>query len=289
VRRSLFVLFVSASTTAACASAQTPAAWDSVARVLQTPAVPSAGYVRYNFPRRDLTLRIGDVVVAPALALGAWVGFSGDPADATMMGDLIVTAAELPPVLAELARQGIRISAIHNHIVGEEPQITYVHLHAQGPAAALASAVDRVLVHTGLPRPVTAAPAGELRIDTAQVFRALGQSGRAQGSVAQLGFILVPGIVTMEGRVVVPALGYASPVNVQMVGPDRAVATGDLSVPETKVDAVVQAFAAHGITATALHSHLVGESPAVRYIHFWADGPLATVLEGLRAGIDAAR
>jgi Domain of Unknown Function (DUF1259) len=289
MRRSLLVLFACVSTTAACASAQAPAAWDSVARVLQTPAVPSAGYVRYNFPRRDLTLRIGDVVVAPALALGAWVGFSGDPADATMMGDLIVTAAELPAVLAELSRQGIRITAIHNHLVGEEPQITYVHLHAQGAATALAAAVDRVLQRTASPRPVTPTPAGELRIDTALVFRALGQSGRAQGSVAQLGFILVPGTVTMEGRVVVPALGYASPVNVQMVDAQRAVATGDLSVPVTKVDAVLQAFAAHAITATALHSHLVGESPAVRYIHFWADGSLPQVLEGLRAAIDAAR
>ena len=289
MRRSLFVLLASLSTTAACASAQTPAAWDSVARVLQTPAVPSAGYVRYNFPRRDLTVRIGDVVVAPGLALTAWVGFSGDPSDATMMGDLVLTAAELPTVLAELARQGIGITAIHNHIVGEEPQITYVHVHAHGGATTLAAAVDRVLQRTAAPRPVTPAPGGELRIDTALVFRALGQSGRAQGSVAQLGFILVPGTVTMDGRVVVPALGYASPVNVQMVGADRAVATGDLSVPESKVDAVVQAFAAHAITATALHSHLVGEQPAVRYIHFWADGPLATVLGGLRSAIDAAR
>ena len=45
----------------------------------------------------------------------------------------------------------------------------------------------------------------------------LGRLGRAQGNVAQLSFILVPGRVTMHGRTVVPALGYGSPVNVQMV------------------------------------------------------------------------
>src|SRR5205085_286035 len=56
------------------ARAQTPpqgAAWDSVARILQTPLSATGGYYRYNLPRRAVTLRIGDVTVSPSLALGA--------------------------------------------------------------------------------------------------------------------------------------------------------------------------------------------------------------------------
>jgi len=70
----------------------------------------TGGYYRYTWPRRDLTLRIGDVTLAPALALGAWAGFSGDAADATMMGDLVLTSGEVKPVLAELARQQIEVT-----------------------------------------------------------------------------------------------------------------------------------------------------------------------------------
>jgi len=44
-----------------------------------------------------------------------------------------------------------------------------------------------------------------------------------------------------------------------------------------------------GITVTALHSHLVDESPHLSYRHFRADGPLADVLRGLRAALDSAR
>ncbi|PYO71379.1 MAG: hypothetical protein DMD64_14795, partial [Gemmatimonadetes bacterium] len=44
---------------------------------------------------------------------------------------------------------------------------------------------------------------------------------------------------------------------------------------------------AHGITATAMHSHMIGDSPHLDYIHFWADGPLPDVLRGLRAAVDA--
>ena len=271
------------------AAAQLPAAWDSVARVLQTPAVMSPGYVRYNFPRRDLTLRIGDVTVSPALALGAWAGFGGDPSDAELMGDLVLTADEVRPVQAELMRQGIVVMAVHNHLVGETPTITYLHYHARGPATALAARLDQVLARTGLPRPVTPAAPAPVTIDTAQVFRVLGQSGRAAGGVAQLTFILVSGPVTMDGRVLAPALAYGTPVNIQMVGEGRAVATGDFSVVGAKAEPVTLALASHGIAATAMHSHLVGESPVVYYIHFWADGTLADVLAGLRAAVDAAR
>jgi len=85
-----------------------------------------------------------------------------------------------------------------------------------------------------------------------------------------------------------PALGYGSPVNIQMVSTQRAVATGDFAVPGTRVEPLLGALARNGITATALHTHMIGESPAIYFIHFWADGPLADVVRGLKAAVDAA-
>lgn len=273
------------------AAGQTPlgAPWDSVGRILRTSGTATGGYYRYGWPRRDITLRIGDVTVAPAVALGAWAGFSGDPADATMMGDLVLTSGELKPVLAELARQRIGVTAVHNHLVGEEPRITYVHFHGQGDALDLATRLDRVLALTGAPRPVTMALPQPVTIDTALVFGTLGLAGRAQGAVAQISTILVPGTVTMHGRPVTPALGYGTPINIQAVGPNRAVAAGDFAVLAAKLAPVLEALTAHGITATAVHSHLVDEEPTIYYMHFWADGPLPDVLRGLRAALDAAR
>lgn len=265
------------------------AAWDSVAAVLQTKDVFAGGYHRFNLPRRDLTLHLGNVTVATELALGAWAGFSGDPDDAMLMGDLVLTSAELRPVLADLARQGLDVTAIHNHLVGEEPQLTYVHIHGHGKALELAKHLNHALALTGTPRPVAAATSAPLAIDSSLVFRGLGRSGRVHGNVAQLSFILVPGTVTMDGMTVTPALGYASPVNIQAVDGSRTVATGDLAVMGAKVEPMLRAFAAHGITATALHTHMIGESPTIYFIHFWAEGPLAQVIEGLRAVVDAAQ
>ena len=271
--------------------AQAPlgAVWDSVGTILRAPGVSTGGYVRYNLPRRDITVRIGDVTVSPALALGSWAGFSGDPLDATVMGDLVLMAAEVKPVLAELAVQKIEVTAIHNHLVGETPPLTYVHFHGEGAATAVAARLDKVLARTATPRPVAVPAPAPPTIDTSLVFRTLGKSGSARGSVAQVGFVLVPGAVTMHGRAVVPAMGYGSPVNVQLVSGSRAVATGDFAVTGDKVNGVLAALAAHGVAATAVHTHLIDESPHLYYIHFWADGQLPDVLEGIKAALDAAR
>jgi len=273
-----------------CAQAPLGAVWDSVGTILRAPGTSTGGYFRYNLPRRDITLTIGDVTVSPALALGSWAGFSGDPLDATVMGDLVLTAAEVKPVLAELGVQQIEVTAVHNHLVGGTPQLTYVHFHGQGAATALAARLDRVFARTATPRPVAApAPAPPAAIDTALVFRTLGKSGTARGSVAQVGFVLVPGAVTLHGRTLVPALAYGSPVNVQLVSGSRAVATGDFAVTGDKVNGILAVLASRGVAATAVHTHLVDESPHLYFIHFWADGPLPDVLEAIKAALDAAR
>src|SRR5438105_13664651 len=90
----LFLSLVGAGPRSLFAQQPPAAVWDSVGRILGTASTNAAGYVRYNLPRRDLIVRIGDVTVAPALALGGWAGCSVEPTDATMMGDLGITATE---------------------------------------------------------------------------------------------------------------------------------------------------------------------------------------------------
>lgn len=265
-----------------------PAIWDSVGQILQTAAVMAPGYVRYGLPRSDLHITIGSLTVPTPLALGAWAGFSGKGDSALMMGDLVLIAPELEPVLATMDRYGIEVTAIHNHLVGETPTITYVHFHAAGTATDLARRLDKVTSLTGTPRPVRAAPPADARMDTAMVFSALGMGGRVSGAVAQVSPVLVRDPVYLHGAALPPALAYASPINVAQVTPGRFIATGDFALLAGQVGPVTHALAAHGITTTALHSHLVGESPPLYYLHFWADGSPTAVLEGLRTALDAA-
>jgi len=273
----------------AMAQVPTDPAWQEVATILQTQAVDGGGYVRFNLPRADLQVRLGDVTVTPSLALTGWAGFSGSPDSAMAMGDLVVTEPELRPVLAELATRNFDVTAIHNHLVGESPRVMYIHFHAAGVATDIARRLDAVVRLTATPRPVPLPAAVPLAIDSAAVFRVLGKHGRANGAFAQVSFLLVPGPVTMHGRTVVPSLGYGSPVNIVQLSPTRAVTTGDFAVSAPQVQPLLRALAAAGIPATAVHSHMVGEQPALYFIHFWGDAPLPELLRGLRAAVDAAR
>lgn len=269
--------------------AQQPAVWDTVGRVLQASPTPLAGYVRFNLPRRDLTLRMGDVTVSPRLALGAWAGFAGTSESALVMGDLVVTEAELLRVEAAMDSQHLAITAVHNHLVGESPRIMYVHFHGEGPAVELARRLDQVLARTATPRGAPAPAPGPVTIDTAMVFGTLGLQGTASGNVAQVGVVLVPTPVTLHGQPLPPALAAGSPVNIQAVAPDRFVATGDFAVTATRVAPLTSALATHGITVTSVHNHLIAETPPLYFVHFWADGPPANVLAGLKAALESAR
>ena len=54
------ILLLAAAPAPARAQADT-ATWNAVGRVLKSPPAPAAGYVRYNFPRKDIALTVGDV------------------------------------------------------------------------------------------------------------------------------------------------------------------------------------------------------------------------------------
>src|SRR5207244_8024187 len=127
-----------------------------------------------------------------------------------------------------------RGDAIHNHLAGEDPKITYVHFHADGNALEMAKRLDRVLALTGAPHPAPAAGPSPVTIDTAIVFSSLGLRGRAQGAVAQDSVVLVPGTLTMYGRTVTPALGYGTPVTRHSGSPERAAPTRESTAAAAK-------------------------------------------------------
>src|SRR5882724_10888800 len=97
--------------------------WSAVDRALGRPGKAQPGEVqKYSFPRSDLHVAVGDVAVKPALALGSWVAFKrmgGADGRAMAMGDLVLTEAEVPAVVAKLQAGGVQQTALHNHLQHE--------------------------------------------------------------------------------------------------------------------------------------------------------------------------
>ena len=74
------------------------------------------GVYRDGLPRSDLKVTLDEVEVKPAPALGSWLAFRKIGDQAMVMGDLVLTAEEVSPVMDKLVEGGIDITALHNHL-----------------------------------------------------------------------------------------------------------------------------------------------------------------------------
>jgi hypothetical protein len=73
--------------------------------------------------------------------------------------------------------------------------------------------------------------------------------------------------------------------NFQVVG-TRVASTGDFVLVASEVNPVIHELEGHGIHVTALHSHMLKESPRLFFMHFWALDEPARVGEGLKAALE---
>jgi hypothetical protein len=263
------------------------ASWAPVEQVLGRAGVAQPGDVmRFNFPRRDLRVMVGDVQIKPSLALGGWVAFKRMPdGQAMAMGDLVLTENEINPVISALQQGGIEQTALHNHLLGASPTTMYLHVNAHGKEVDIARTLRRALEATKTPLDTApAAPAAAFPLDTAALAKALGYSGRVNGGVYQVG-VARNEHVTEGGMDVPNAMGLATSINFQPTGGGKAAITGDFVMIGSEVNAVIRALRASGIGVAALHSHLIDETPRLYFMHFWANDDAIKLARGLNAAL----
>jgi hypothetical protein len=273
--------------TASSASAQTPLA--GVAEALgRAGAEQPGGVLKFSFPRSDLTVTANGVTLKPALALGSWVAFEPMGAHAAAaMGDLVLLETEVADVMRALQAGGVEQTALHNHVLGESPRVMYMHISAHGDPAKIAATIHTALATTKTPLGTPAAPAAPSAadLDTAGIAAALGVPGKLNGVVYQVSVPRREKIME-SGHEVPPSMGVATAINFQPTGGGKAAITGDFVMRAEEVNAVIRALQAHGIDPTALHSHMLDESPRLFFMHFWANDDAVTLAKGLRAALD---
>jgi hypothetical protein len=85
-----------------------------------------------------------------------------------------------------------------------------------------------------------------------------------------------------------PSMGTAIAINFQPTGEGKAAITGDFVLLGSEVNPVLKALREHGIEITALHSHMIDDSPHLFFMHFWANDDAGRLAQGLRAALDLA-
>jgi len=242
---------------------------------------------RVGFPRTDLQVTVAGVSIKPGLALGSWAAFSGSDANASVMGDLVLLESEVNPVMSKLRASGIEITAVHNHVLNETPQVLYMHYLGHGDAVELAKSLRAALAMSKTPLGAPAAPAPAPTSPPAfikTIEDTLGRKGTFNGGVLAFG---VPRAetITETGMTLTTPQGVAESINFQETIPGEVATTGDFILKAEEVNPVISALEEHNILVTALHSHMLTEEPRLFFMHFWAAGNAESVAQGIKAAL----
>jgi len=253
----------------------------------KTGAAAPGGIYRVGLPRTDLKVTLDGVELKPGFALGSWLAFEKMGEEGMVMGDLVLTMDEVNPVMTKLAAGGIEITALHNHLLRNQPFTMYMHVQGNGDPVKLAGVLHTALAESKTPLSAAAAPSPTpppIDLDTAAIDQALGAKGTNNGGVYQFGIPRAEPIKD-DGMDVPPAMGSAIAINFQPTGGGKAAITGDFVLIAKEVNPVLKALRDHGIEVTAIHNHMLDDQPHLYFMHFWANDDARKLAEGLKAAL----
>jgi hypothetical protein len=262
-----------------------------IERVMGMKGKSNSGEYKITVPQNDLDVKVDGFKIIPAMGLGTWVAFAPSKDGAMVMGDIIVTETDLKPVQQEVIRQGLTITAIHNHFVRNHPNIVYMHIGGAGSTEMMAQKAKAVLdkvkaVRGGDPSKGTASnEAVKNTIDTTWLSEILGHNGEMSKGVYKF-TIGRPDVKLTEHSVPVSTfLGFNIWASWQGT-PEKAAVAGDFAMLENEVADVIKALVENGIEVVAVHNHMVHEQPRIFFLHFWGIGNADQLAKGLRAALD---
>jgi hypothetical protein len=133
-----------------------PAAAGSAGFGLDTARLASAlgyagkvtgGVYQVSVPRAE-QVRVAGMEIPPAMGVATALNFQPtDKGKAAITGDFVLTADEVNPVIRSLREGGIEVTALHSHMLGEEPRLYFMHFWANDEAVKLARTLHAALGH----------------------------------------------------------------------------------------------------------------------------------------------
>jgi hypothetical protein len=253
----------------------------------KTGSMAPGGIYRVGLPRTDLKVMLDGVELKPGFALGGWLAFEKMSEQGMVMGDLVLTESEVAPVMTKLAAGGIEVTALHNHLLRNQPFTMYMHVLGHGDPVKMAAVLHAALAESKTPLSAAApAPASppQIDLDTAAIDQALSAKGTNNGGVYQFSIPRAEPIKD-NGMDVPPPMGSANAINFQPTGGGKAAITGDFVLIGKEVNPVLKTLRDHGIEVTAIHNHMLDDQPHLYFMHFWANDDARKLAEGLKAAL----
>jgi Domain of Unknown Function (DUF1259) len=107
----------------------------------------NGGVYQFGVPRRDPITQEGAALTPPGpLGMATGIGFQPTSGGmAAITGDFVLAADEVNPVIKALRANGIEITALHSHMLDEQPRLFFMHFWANDDAIKLARGLRAAL------------------------------------------------------------------------------------------------------------------------------------------------
>jgi hypothetical protein len=247
------------------------------------------GEYKITIPQNDLSVEVDGFRIIPPMGLSTWIGFTPTTNGAMVMGDVVLTENDLKPVQQEVIKQGLNITAIHNHFVRNHPNVMYMHIDASGSTNEMAKKVkavlDQVVESRGHSPSAAAVTDVPYDLDSKKLDDLLGNKGEMNKGVYKYIFGRPDVDLKEHGVKVTSFLGFNTWAAFQG-SPDHAAVAGDFAMLENEVQDVIKTLIENGIEVVAVHNHMVQEQPKIFFLHYWGVGNAALLARGLKAALE---
>src|SRR5215218_7545545 len=139
---------------AAPAAPATPPAIDldtaQIDQIMGAKGQANGGVYQFGVPRRDPVTE-GGMQIAPVGPMGVATAINFQPTGggkAAITGDFVLAGKEVNPVITALRTNGIEVTAVHSHMLDEEPRLFFLHFWANDDAVKLAKGLRSALDKT---------------------------------------------------------------------------------------------------------------------------------------------
>ena len=126
--------------------------WSKVEAILGTNGKHNGNLLQYGFPRLEKLTESG-MDMPPYMGMATVINFQMDAANrAAITGDFVLLADEVNPVVKALTENGIAVTALHNHMLYDNPRLFMLHFWAVDAPEKLAKGLKAALDKTNSKR-----------------------------------------------------------------------------------------------------------------------------------------
>jgi hypothetical protein len=130
----------------AAADEPAPPAWvKTVEDAVGRNGTFKGGVLSYGVPRSD-TITMAGMTIPPAAGVGEAINIqAADSGNVATTGDFVLTADEVDSVISELRGHHILVTALHSHMLTEQPRLFFMHFWSVGSPGSVGKGIKAAL------------------------------------------------------------------------------------------------------------------------------------------------